>query len=55
MQRELFKSRPHRGRVPATEIEYEGSATIDGILLDAAGIREHERVQIVNVSNREFS
>jgi len=53
MQREMFKSKLHRGRVTATEIEYEGSVTIDETLLDAAGICEHERVQIVNVSNGE--
>ncbi len=53
MRREMFKSKIHRGRVTTTELDYEGSVTIDGELLDITGIREHERVQIVNVSNGE--
>jgi aspartate 1-decarboxylase len=34
-------------------LEYEGSCAIDGHLLDTAGIREYEQIQIYNVNNGE--
>ncbi len=33
------------------ELDYVGSITIDEILLKASGIREYEKVQIVDVNN----
>jgi aspartate 1-decarboxylase len=53
MHRTVLKSKIHRARVTATNKEYEGSVTIDRALLDAADIKPHELVQIVNVSNGE--
>ena len=34
-------------------LQYEGSCAIDGRLLDMAGIREFEQIQIYNVTNGE--
>jgi hypothetical protein len=38
MEREMLKSKIHRARVTRTDLEYEGSVTIDRSLLEAAGI-----------------
>ncbi|MBV1869376.1 MAG: aspartate 1-decarboxylase, partial [Gammaproteobacteria bacterium] len=35
------------------ELEYEGSCAIDGDMLDMAGIREYEQIQIYNLNNGE--
>jgi aspartate 1-decarboxylase len=53
MQRTLLKSKLHRVRVSASELEYEGSCAIDELLLDAADIREYEKIEIYNVNNGE--
>ena len=53
MQRTLLKSKLHRVRVSASELEYEGSCAIDELLLEAADIREYEQIQIYNVNNGE--
>ena len=46
----LFKSKIHRATVTHADLDYEGSVTISGELLDAAQILEHEQVQIWNVT-----
>lgn len=53
MQRTLLKSKLHRVRVTACELEYEGSCAIDELLLEAADIREYERIELYNVNNGE--
>ena len=45
----LFKSKIHRATVTHADLEYEGSVTISGELMDAAQIHEHEQVHIWNV------
>lgn len=50
---QVFKSKIHRATVTQADLNYVGSITIDGALLDAANILEGERVQIVNVNNGE--
>ena len=49
----LLKSKLHHARVTHSELEYEGSCAIDGRLLDFAGIREYEQIQIYNLGNGE--
>ncbi|MFA5628089.1 MAG: aspartate 1-decarboxylase [Thiohalomonadaceae bacterium] len=49
----MLKAKLHRARVTHSELEYEGSCAIDSKLLDLAGIREYEQIQIYNVSNGE--
>lgn len=49
----MLKSKLHRARVTDAEREYEGSITIDAQLLEAADVREYERVEIYNVTNGE--
>ncbi|MEW6676564.1 MAG: aspartate 1-decarboxylase [Pseudomonadota bacterium] len=53
MQRTLLKSKLHRVRVTASELEYEGSCAIDELLLEAADIHEYEHIDIYNVTNGE--
>ena len=47
----MLKSKIHRGRVTGSDLHYVGSITIDQDLLDAADIREHEQVHVVDVDN----
>ncbi len=47
----LLKSKLHQARVTHSELEYEGSCAIDGLLLEAAGIHEYEQIQIYNLAN----
>lgn len=46
MQRTFLKSKLHRVTTTVSEVGYEGSCEIDGILLDAAGINAFEQIQI---------
>lgn len=51
MQITLLKSKLHRVTTTHSELDYEGSCAIDGHLLEVAGIREYEQIQIYNVNN----
>jgi len=53
MQITLLKSKLHRVTTTHAELDYEGSCAIDGKLLDTAGIREYEQIQIYNINNGE--
>ncbi len=49
----MLKCKLHRACVTHSELHYEGSCAIDSRLLEAAGIREYEQIQIYNVANGE--
>jgi len=49
----MLRSKLHRLTVTETNINYEGSITIDKELIQAADILPGERVQVVNVNNGE--
>ena len=51
MHLSLLKTKIHRATVTHSELNYEGSIAIDGLLLDATGIREFEQVHIWDVTN----
>jgi aspartate 1-decarboxylase len=51
MIRTLLFAKIHRATVTAANVHYVGSITIDKDLLKATGIREYERVQVVDVDN----
>lgn len=51
MQSIMLKAKLHKARVTHAVLNYEGSCAIDGQLLDMAGIREYEQIQIYNVTN----
>ena len=50
---QIFKSKIHRATVTEANLNYVGSITIDGVLMEAANLVEGERVQIVNNNNGE--
>ena len=47
----VLKSKIHRATVKQAELNYVGSITIDEALMEASGILEYEKVQIVDVDN----
>lgn len=51
MRLTLLKSKLHRARVTASDLNYEGSIAIAPELRRAAGFLLHERVEIYNVNN----
>ena len=51
MLRIMCKSKLHRLTVTETNIDYQGSITLDKKLLLAADILPMEKVQVVNISN----
>lgn len=53
MQSTMLKAKLHKATVTHAVLNYEGSCAIDGKLLDAAGLREYEQIDIYNVTNGE--
>lgn len=51
MFRIMYKSKIHEARVTETQLEYEGSTTIDEKLMEAANIMPGERLEIFNLNN----
>ncbi len=49
----MLKGKIHRATVMQAELDYVGSITVDSELLEASGILEYERVQIVDINNGE--
>ncbi len=45
----MLKGKIHRAKVLQAQLNYVGSITIDPVLMDAAGILEYEKVQVVDV------
>jgi len=53
MQRIFLNAKLHQARVTHSELEYEVSCAIDGLLLETAGIGEYEQIEIYNLANGE--
>jgi aspartate 1-decarboxylase len=51
MERTLLKSKIHRATVTDADLHYQGSVSIDPVLMEAANVLEWERVEIYNVTN----
>jgi len=51
MRRTLMKSKIHRATVTDANLHYQGSVTIDPLLMAAADILENERVDVLDVTN----
>jgi aspartate 1-decarboxylase len=49
--RTMLKSKIHRARVTQVDLDYEGSITIDRVLMEASDILPFERVEVLNVNN----
>lgn len=48
---EVMNSKIHRATVTDANLNYIGSITIDGSLMDASGILENQKVQVLNLNN----
>ncbi|WP_413665832.1 aspartate 1-decarboxylase [Microbulbifer sp. CNSA002] len=53
MQIEMLKSKLHMAAVTQAELWYDVSCAIDEDLVELAGLREFEKIDIYNVSNGE--
>ena len=53
MYRSMLKGKIHRATVTGADLHYEGSITIDPVLLEAADIAPYEEVWIYNIANGE--
>lgn len=51
MELTLLKCKIHNATVTEANLNYMGSITIDGALLDDCGLLEYEKVQVVNNHN----
>lgn len=51
MFRTMYKSKIHRATVTQTELDYEGSITIDVRLMEAADILPGERLEVFDLNN----
>lgn len=47
----MLKSKIHRATVTQSELNYVGSITVDKTLMDAVGLVEYEKVQVVDIDN----
>jgi aspartate 1-decarboxylase len=53
MFRLMLRSKIHRATVTDANLEYEGSLTVDPLLLEAAGMLPYEQVSVSNLNNGE--
>jgi aspartate 1-decarboxylase len=53
MQIHVLKSKIHRARVTAANVDYEGSLTIDTALMEKSGLLPYERILCGNLANGE--
>lgn len=49
----MLRSKIHRVAVTQADLHYEGSCGIDQDLLDAADIKEFEKIELYNINNGE--
>ena len=56
MLREMLRAKVHRATVTETNVNYEGSLTLDASLMRAAGMVAYERIDVYNAdSGARFS
>ena len=48
---EILKGKIHRATITEADLNYVGSLTLDEDLMDAAGFREYEKIQVLDISN----
>ncbi len=51
MMIEMLKSKIHRATVTGAELDYTGSVAIDSALCEAVGLREFEKVDVLDIDN----
>ena len=50
---EFLNSKIHRATITDSDLNYVGSITIDADILDAANIKEYQKVDILDINNGE--
>lgn len=53
MLRQMLKSKIHRATITESDLNYEGSMTVDRDLMDAVGLYPFEKIKIYNINNGE--
>ena len=53
MKRIVLKSKIHRASVTDANIDYDGSLTLDGVLMNEANLIPYEQIQVYNITNGE--
>ena len=48
---EILKGKIHRATVTDADLHYVGSLTLDKDLMEAAGFREYEKIQVLDITN----
>ncbi len=51
MQLTLLKGKIHRATVTQCDLHYEGSISVDSVLLERAGILPYEQVDVLDINN----
>ena len=51
MKIEMLKSKIHRATVTEANLDYTGSVSIDPALCEAVGLREFEKVDVLDIDN----
>ena len=49
--RTMLKGKIHRARVTGANLHYEGSVTLDPVLMEAADLLPYEQVHLLNIDN----
>ena len=49
--RTMLRSKIHRARITEVNVDYEGSITIDKLLMDAADLLPYEQVAVLDINN----
>lgn len=53
MKRIVLKSKIHRATITDTNVDYDGSLTLDGVLMREANLIPYEQIQVYNITNGE--
>ncbi|MFW6137492.1 MAG: aspartate 1-decarboxylase [Candidatus Aminicenantaceae bacterium] len=53
MRRTMLKSKVHNARVTETNLDYQGSLTLDETLMKEAAMAPYEQIHVYNISNGE--
>jgi aspartate 1-decarboxylase len=48
---EMLQGKIHHGAVVDCRIDYEGSLTVDSELIELAGLRPYQKIQLLNINN----
>ncbi|WP_457625548.1 aspartate 1-decarboxylase [Persephonella sp.] len=51
MRRTILKSKIHRITITGADLHYEGSLTLDEVIMEAANLVPFERVEVFNINN----